>query len=217
MNAPELAVQDLSPLQHGSLRERLREETNAVHQSLHRNAGLHQLISSQNSINLYKNVLKVFYDFYSGVDDSFNFVAPPLRFAGEAKPMAWLAQDFSALAINVDAPVKPMQSTLADLLPKRIEIYLGYLYVKQGSTLGGQAISKHLKKSLNLVPGETQFFFHGFGECTGANWKEFLQFLERLEPELDGDLVVKAAQIYFQLLDAAFNQHFPLEGINGSK
>jgi heme oxygenase len=214
MDTSGLALPDTSThVKASSLRERLREETDAIHQSLHRNPGLQQLVSSQNSINLYQNVLKVFHRYYLTLDSSFNFVAPELRFPFEAKPLRWLAQDFSALGFEDDehSPVLVLPDFI---LLQCMETYVGYLYVKQGSTLGGQAISRQLHKSLTLKPGETQFFFHGFGEYTGAYWKEFLQFIGQCEPDLDNDLVVAAAQTYFQLLDAAFKRAFPFGGIN---
>lgn len=210
LDTPELAPL-ASPLQKSSLREVLRAETNEIHQSLHCNPGLHQLVSGQNSIDLYHQVLKVFYQFYRTTEGTFDFVAPQLRFPHEAKPLQWLAKDFAAQNLDEGAQPYVTQSPSDYDLPLRLETYLGYLYVKQGSTLGGQGISKQLKKSLRLDPGETQFFFHGFGESTGIYWKEFLQFISQLEPGLDNDLVVTAAQHYFQMLDAAFKQHFPLE------
>jgi heme oxygenase len=193
-----------------SLRERLREETDAIHQSLHRNPGLHQLIGGQSSIDLYQNVLKVFHQYYRALEGSFDFVAPELRFSYEAQPLQWLAKDFSAHKFANQSSA--LHAFPEDMVPKCLEAYIGYLYVKQGSTLGGQAISKQLKKYLGLEPGETQFFFYGFGNQTGVYWKEFLQYLGQLESELDKDLVISAAQTYFQLLDAAFRRHFPLEG-----
>lgn len=193
-----------------SLRERLREETDTVHQSLHRNPGLHQLIGGQSSIGLYQNVLKVFYQYYRALEGSFDFVAPELRFPYEAQPLQWLAKDFSVQKFANQ--FSAFHAVPDNMVPNCLEAYLGYLYVKQGSTLGGQAISKQLKKNLGLEPGETQFFFYGFGNQTSVYWKEFLEYLGQLESKLDKDLVVIAAQTYFQLLDAAFRRHFPAEG-----
>ncbi len=217
IDAPQGSLTNSAILPQMSLRERLREATDAVHQSLHQNAGLHALVGAQNSIALYRAVLTVFHDFYSALDNAFDFVAPPLRFACEAKPLDWLAQDFAlhpqtGYTGHCPSPAEAFdQQSAAASLPRRIETYLGYLYVKQGSTLGGQSISKQLKKNLGLIPGETQFFFHGFGESTGLYWREFLAFLATHEQRVDNDLVVRAAVTYFELLDAAFKQHFPLE------
>jgi heme oxygenase (biliverdin-IX-beta and delta-forming) len=54
---------------------------------------------------------------------------------------------------------------------------LGCLYVLEGSTLGGQVISRHLKRSLNLDAQNGASFFTGYGDATGAMWGEFRERL----------------------------------------
>ncbi len=198
-------------IQEITLRHRLREETDAIHQSLHRNPGLQMLVSANCTIGNYANVLSVFYHFYQDVDDLFNTVPANQRFAYEAKPLRWLQQDF--LVLNQPLPERSFSSLVnakIDSSASQLENYIGYLYVKQGSTLGGQTISKQLKKSLALEPGITQFFFYGFGDQTGFYWKEFLSYLAQHEANLDTDVVIQSAQFYFKILDQLSKRYFPL-------
>ena len=73
----------------------------------------------------------------------------------------------------------------------------GYLYTKQGSTLGGHVISKHLEKQLGLTPGTDQAFFNGYGADNGPQWKRFVAALEDPAANLSEDEVVNAAQAAF--------------------
>lgn len=195
-----------------TLRDRLREETAAIHQSLHHNAGLQKLTCDNCSLADYEKVLSLFFHFYCEVDDFFSFIPSAQRFTHEARPLQWLEKDFCGL--NKPMPARSAFSianvNIAPFIPS-IETYIGYLYVKQGSTLGGQTISKHLKKSLSLEPGVNQFFFNGFGDQTGACWKKFLAYLAHHETALDTERVVKSAHTYFAILDQLSSQYFPEE------
>ncbi|HSX52554.1 MAG TPA: biliverdin-producing heme oxygenase [Cellvibrio sp.] len=191
-----------------SIRQRLREETAAIHESLHHNVGLEKLTSIHCTRADYISVLTLFLHFYRAVDELFEFVQPRQRFIHEATPLHWLEQDFRAL----NHPLPERSALLADFIEQPFatgfETYIGYLYVKQGSTLGGQTIGKRLNQSLSLVPGENQFFFNGFGEQTGIYWKEFLNYLSLHEASLDADMVIKSAQTYFDILNQFSNRYF---------
>ncbi|HEX7890050.1 MAG TPA: biliverdin-producing heme oxygenase [Ramlibacter sp.] len=53
----------------------------------------------------------------------------------------------------------------------------GSLYVMEGSALGGQAIARSLADA-GLRPGLGSAYFHGWGEATGAMWREFRALLD---------------------------------------
>lgn len=59
-------------------------------------------------------------------------------------------------------------------LPERsVAAAFGSLYVIEGSALGGQVITPRLKRDLGLEPGRGASYFNGYGERTGAMWREF--------------------------------------------
>lgn len=196
------------------LRQRLRDETAAIHESLHHNIGLEKLTSINCTPADYIRVLTLFQHFYRSVDKLFEFVQKGKRFVHEAKPLHWLEQDFQVL----NQPIPERSALLADIIDRPFtpdfETYIGYLYVKQGSTLGGQTISKRLNQSLALVAGENQFFFHGFGDQTGNYWKEFLSYLSFHETSLDADMVIKSARNYFEILNQFSNRYFSQGDLN---
>lgn len=203
----------IESLPKATLRNRLREETAAIHQSLHRNIGLHQLTNNHCTQADYISVLDIFFHFYREFDENFNVIPLAQRFIYEAKPLHWLEKDFLVLNQAIPPVSFSFGANLANDIPSPcFETYIGYLYVKQGSTLGGQSISKHLKKSLALEPGVSQFFFTGFGDLTAHHWKEFLNYLSQYETCLDADLVIHSAQTYFEILAQLFNRYFPQGG-----
>ena len=51
----------------------------------------------------------------------------------------------------------------------------GSMYVIEGSALGAQVIAPRLERDLGLTPGRGASYFHGYGEHTGAMWREFRQ------------------------------------------
>jgi heme oxygenase len=79
---------------------------------------------------------------------------------------------------------------------------LGAMYVVEGSTLGGQVISRQLAKQ--NIP--LRSYFSGYGERTGPLWKVFCQLLDQeATPENQAD-IVQSASLTFQKLDAWLNQ-----------
>jgi heme oxygenase (biliverdin-IX-beta and delta-forming) len=173
------------------LHQLLKDETRAAHEALHTHPLLMPLGEGELTLSKYSHALEAFYQFYCHFEQSAASYASTAYVS--APVLHWLEKDFSIL----------------DMQPKREKIhcfkteirdmadYLGYLYVKQGSTLGGQLIAKHVHKHVNLAPGEEQFFFYGFGKETGPRWKAFLSYLEEQEKHVNQERVIAAANAVF--------------------
>jgi heme oxygenase (biliverdin-IX-beta and delta-forming) len=76
--------------------------------------------------------------------------------------------------------VEPGQVPACDDLPAlpALPEALGCLYVLEGSTLGGQVISRHLRETMGIVPGGGGSFFASKGRDVGALWRAFCRALE---------------------------------------
>lgn len=173
------------------LHQRLKEETRAAHEALHTHPLLMPLGEGELTLAHYSRALEGFYQFYSHFEEaaapcaSTDFVSAPV--------LHWLEKDFSVLDMQPEREIiHYFKSEIHDMAD-----YLGYLYVKQGSTLGGQLISKHIHTHIHLAPGEEQFFFYGFGKETGPRWKAFLSYLEQQEGTVDDERVILAANAVF--------------------
>ncbi len=113
-----------------------------------------------------------------------------------------IADDLAALGLP--APDERAPEALALRFHTAAEVF-GSLYVMEGSTLGGQVISAHLRQSLALTPEHGGAYFHGHGRNTGAMWKDFLAQLRR-EAGSDPAAAARAAVATFDALIAVFER-----------
>jgi heme oxygenase len=77
-------------------------------------------------------------------------------------------------------------------------VFLGRMYVMEGSTLGGQYIARHVEETLGLASGEGNSYFRGYGEATGERWREFRTVLQTL-PESEAETVIASAKEMFSI------------------
>ncbi len=75
--------------------------------------------------------------------------------------------------------------------------FLGGLYVMEGSTLGGRFVARHVEAVLGLRRGEGNAYFEGYGDATGAMWREVTACLSEV-PEALAPVVVEAARRTFR-------------------
>ena len=84
-------------------------------------------------------------------------------------------------------------------LARTRESALGAMYVLEGSTLGGQMISRALREACWLPPAGLASF-NPYGAETGAQWRSFRAMLsDAVPPQRDAE-VVAAALATFELL-----------------
>lgn len=122
----------------------------------------------------YATVLQGFHRFLSAWE-------PELRDALPARLHGWLADRERIGFVEKDlaflgAQAAPAHTPVPPCLPERsVAAAFGSLYVIEGSALGGQVITPRLKRDLGLEPGRGASYFYGYGERTGAMWREFRQ------------------------------------------
>lgn len=109
-----------------------------------------------------------------------------------------LAADLRALGIE-----SPDQLPVCASLPvlKNAADFFGCLYVLEGSTLGGQLISRHVRLAIGVTPETGGRFFHGYGDRTGQMWQHFRAAVTGfvVSPAMQ-DAAVAAAKDTFQKL-----------------
>ena len=127
----------------------------------------------------YQELLKGFYGLHAAWEPrataQFGSVIP--GFYDRRRKLHLLEQDLVALGLTRDAITKiPVCEELAR--PTSFSAALGTAYVLEGSTLGGQILSRHFAKSLGVGPNHGGSYFHGYGDNTGEMWREFGQMME---------------------------------------
>lgn len=186
------------------LLKRLRTATGERHQALHANSLLLNLHAESLDMSTYRKILQCFQSFYLEYEPRFS--AQSGAFVEEFRPLPLLQQDIALTGGNLSQiPLEHPHGTEPDFSD-----YIGYLYVKQGSTLGGQQISRHVERSLGLRPGQEQFFFHGEGRATGPNWKSFQAFLVGDESRIVPETAVGSAITAFDFLREILNRNHQL-------
>jgi heme oxygenase len=177
-----------------TLLEALRAETRSIHEALH----VHPLLAPLNRPDVtagqYGAALTAFDACYRAMESRRTVPAPVG--VPDAPVVDWLARDMAMAGVR---PLSPAVDWPA--IDNEARLW-GYLYVKQGSTLGGAVMSKNLKRALGLRPGTEQLFFAGYGAETGVKWKEFIENLFRKAPSLPQTEVIEMAWASFQAIAA---------------
>lgn len=158
----------------------LREKTSAQHRQLESHPLLHQLTSGQLSTGVYNTILQKFYGFFSPLEELISQYSPEdyLEDYQERRKAQLLLQDLNKIDNDHFSQQLP---DICDDLPNitNTDGAMGALYVMEGSTLGGQMISRHVEKTLGFTPSNGTAFFYGYGKDTGKRWKKFQQAMQQ--------------------------------------
>lgn len=130
----------------------------------------------------YGRILRGFHEFLQLWEQRVRFALPEdLRpWFDERRRASLTLQDLADLSI-AQAPDLRQSARDAQALIRMDSpaAAFGALYVIEGSALGGQVLVPQLKRHLGLRPDYGARYFHGFGERTGAMWREFRQVAQQ--------------------------------------
>lgn len=158
-----------------NIRELLREETRSEHHAIE---GIMPFARPGFDRAGYQALLERFYAFYQPLEEKF-LDSADLRERGfdysARVKTPLLEQDIRNLG-GEPARVAPAPASALPAFSSSDEL-LGALYVVEGSTLGGQVLSKNLSEKLHLNDEQTSFY-SSYGVSTGQKWAEFLAFLK---------------------------------------
>lgn len=216
---PALVARRGTPQQNEDMDPKLlREATRAEHE---RTEGAMPLLGPDLTRERYVHVLRCLYPIVRGWEQWAAKNAPePLQDAVTARRRTGLLeQDLRffneqpevahAFAFNVGSiPGLAITQAPGDLGDHFKAAFLGAMYVIEGSTLGGQYISKQVEASLGLVPGEGDAYFRGYRQNTGPMWKQVQAELAALPDDLN-ETVVGAAKAMFNLFHDAMQGCIP--------
>lgn len=185
-----------------SLLPRLRTETRAAHDAIEAALDLEGRLSSRDA---YRELLAQVYAFHAGWEPVLAGLIEDPAFFEPRRKLALLAADLACLGMSpVDIDALAPRPPLAALTT--ISQALGAMYVLEGSTLGGQLISRQVADRLALRADFGASYHNAYGRSVGAMWRAFGQRLIKAAPDLDGDAVVSAAQTAFAQMQAALTR-----------
>lgn len=162
-------------------RDCLRRATREDHARLNRHPLLANMTHPDYPLDSYLRVLLAYFHFYRVLEVSIDEALSSLTLAFDYRPrrkLPWLVEDLAHFGLDPDAP--GVQPSSAFQLPCRLNAdgVLGVLYTIEGSSLGGQVISRHLGANPALGDGGGTRFFRGYGEDVDVLWLELVACLD---------------------------------------
>ncbi|MES2855264.1 MAG: biliverdin-producing heme oxygenase [Bdellovibrionota bacterium] len=133
----------------------------------------------------YAEILSGFHTFNSLIEPSLSKFERELSALGieisDRKKSGWLHEDLALVSVEARSKSIDISSVKP---PNSVPEALGWLYVLEGSTLGGQVIAKNLSAALGIEADSGARYFSAYGSQTGKMWQSFLRSLNRYELEM---------------------------------
>lgn len=182
-----------SDVPQGSVLFMLKDQTRDIHLQLEDRLNLLNLSDLQS----YQTMLTAFASVYQHIEPQV-FDRPEWQNFPDLQPerkLPWLQTDLDFFGLQGTELSHTLQ--FSDW-----QQVLGAVYVMEGSTLGGQLISRHLK-TLDITPERGGRFFNGYQSRTGEMWKQTRHLLE--SQSTDPLQVVEGARITFECFYAGLS------------
>ncbi|WP_211747144.1 biliverdin-producing heme oxygenase [Paenibacillus sp. Marseille-Q4541] len=206
-------------MEQQTIMEQLRQETAQEHHDIEQNAYAIAIMDQTLTSEQYLTYLQKFYGFIKPLEDQISLLG--------------LGQD-TLLDMHARKKTPLLEKDIQDLLPKDSDLsslpiasdlptinstphLLGYLYVIEGSTMGGQIINKKLKQHLPSELEQNLRYFNAYGQETRSKWKEFAQIVnDNIHSEEDRQTTVTTAKKTFKLLTEWINLETPIHSTRHS-
>ena len=173
----------------------LKTATTVAHESLEREL---DLLRPSLTLAEYVELLECFYGFWSPWEALAGRILSP-DFFDPRRKVALLEQDLRRFGRNPQAVLRALPKPELPVLRTR-DAALGSMYVIEGSTLGGQLLSRHFEKAFGFSNGEGDSFFRSYGPETGRMWRQFGETLKSVSsPEGEQQAVSAANDTFIRL------------------
>lgn len=180
------------------LRTRLKEETKSLHDKIEQTFLFKKILRQEITLRDYQLLIKKLYGFITPCEDLIDSLKCKSVIENRKKK-PWLEQDLHALKISNNGDITFPRCIDLPVLSEH-EHVLGYLYVMEGATLGGQIITKMLKNQLQITQDHGGRFFYGYGDETKMMWNEFCSFLCRINDTKQQNKIILSASNTFNRL-----------------
>jgi heme oxygenase len=174
----------------------LRSRTQDAHGALESQLGL---LNRPASADYYAQLLLRFLGFHLVWEEDLEAFPALARELKTRSRIRHLRHDLTALGLT-DAEINEVQlcgearNVTADEARA-----LGSFYVLEGSTLGGQLITRHLSNARGF-PAEGLCYFNPYGSRTGQMWRSFKRWLENQAKQCAAEDIVAGARGTFVVL-----------------
>lgn len=176
--------------------QRIKTETADLHRQTESSPLSMALMSEQVNEKDYSDYLlhmKDIIEYYEGeVFDALSHLIPDIE---QRRKLQLIKNDLTSF--NID----PSTTTKSFSLPPATSDaqLLGYMYVLEGSALGGAMIDKHISRHLSFPDRKAREFFNCYQAELGSRWKKFLDIMgDHSLPGNNADEIIRGARIAFQ-------------------
>lgn len=179
----------------------LKQKTEVSHQQLEKI--LINKLKSISSVADYVEILKAFYSYINPLENSINHhidksIIPDYSKRRKSEPLKSDLAYFNSTPESPVSDIPPIQNTYQAI---------GALYVLEGSTLGGQIISKMISQKLQLPDLRGLSFFKSYGEETLSMWNTFKNTLNKqIAPEEHDSVVQTAEQTFIKFKNSLLHE-----------
>jgi len=174
---------------------RLRQDTAQAHAALEDAFDLETVMSGPSAA---RRVLERFYGFHV-VWEGALARSDLAGFAAARSRLPHLRADLEALGLTPDALAALPRCEAAARLPATRAGAVGSLYVMEGSTLGGQVVSRALAAAA-WAPAAGLTYFNPYGPDTGPRWRAFMDWASQAAAGDDPRVVADRANETFGML-----------------
>lgn len=179
------------------LRQRLKEETQSLHDKIDQASLLKKIMLQTITLSEYQQLMQTFYGFIAPCEAIIHKYPYQALIENRYKT-SWLEKDLHSLELP---KMRETGLLLCGDLPALNDDndVLGYLYVMEGATLGGQVIAKMLNLQLHITPESGGRYFHGYGHETRQMWNQFCMLLHEISGNERQNRIIDSARATFEL------------------
>lgn len=190
----------------------LRAATHDQHERLNRHPLLAALLKPDYRLESYQKLLFIYFHIYQSLEykvQQFLLTTSCGFDYTERIKHPWLANDLAFFGLDTLA-ITNIKMDLPEI--DTVGQLIGALYTIEGSTLGGQLISRRLAEHHKLTKNTGARFFNGYGEQTVSMWQEFIKFADTIATNDDQLLAAEQAACQtFQLFNHVLDNYSPIE------
>jgi heme oxygenase len=184
----------------GTTRDHLRQGTRVIHEQLHHHPSFAELMDETIALPGYYALLTRLFGYHHGLELALDAAVFPER--RQAPPVdrrsQRLLQDLEELGPSGSDPAPLTQTVKLDAI-KSYGAWLGVLYVREGSMMGGRALAAKLDHLFGSQLSGRRFFQGGGGD--GAAWQRLCRAMDALDEPAAQDQALQAAVASFELFD----------------
>lgn len=162
-----------------TLRAKLKQETRLLHKQLELHSNFQKLFRLKMSFLEYQKLITKLYGFIVPCEEQLKIFNTSPIYSGRTKKTAL---DADLLSLGITSSHHIVHCTKLPALTQFSHV-LGYLYVIEGSTLGGQIITQALQKHPWFTHKIGTNYFNCYGDKTVWWWKKFYHALNKYKDD----------------------------------